>query len=102
MAADCAMPRVPACTDLQVTGRNQTTAQTRGMHVHATLATTPDGLPLGVLRCSYRDPSHGPLKPKAQRWLDAYLDICAAADQISRKIRVICVYGPGGRQFCAL
>ena len=89
----------PACTDLQVTGRNQTTAQTRGMHVHATLATTSDGLPLGVLRCSYRDPAHGPLKPKAQRWLDAYLDICAAADQISRKIRVICVMDREGDSF---
>ena len=81
----------PACTGLQVIGTNQTKTQTRGIHLHTTLATTTDGLPLGVLHCSYRNPSHGPLKPKAQRWLDGFVDICAAADQISRKIRVICV-----------
>ncbi|MDE2833493.1 MAG: IS4 family transposase [Bacteroidota bacterium] len=81
----------PVCKDLDVIGRNQTTTQTRGMHLHATLATTADGLPLGVLRCSYTDPTHGPLKPKAQRWLDAYEDTCAMAQEISRKIRVISV-----------
>ena len=46
----------PARTDLQVIGQNQTSAKTRGMPLHATLAVTEDGLPLGVLRCSYRDP----------------------------------------------
>ena len=34
---------------------------------------------------------HGPLKPKAQRWLDAYEDTCAAAQELSRKIQVITV-----------
>ena len=89
----------PACTGLQVIGRNQTQAQTRGMHLHATLATTAEGLPLGVLHCSYRDPSHGPLKPKAQRWLDGFWDTCAAADQIPHKIRVICVMDREGDSF---
>ena len=81
----------PACKDLDVNGRNQTTTRTRGMHLHVTLATTAEGLPLGVLRCSYTDPTHGPLKPKAQRWLDAYEDTCAAAQELSRKIQVITV-----------
>ena len=60
----------PACVGLQVIGRNQTKTQTRGIHLRTLLATTTDGLPLGVLHRSYRDPSHSPLKPKAQRWLD--------------------------------
>ena len=89
----------PACTDLEVVGRNQTKAKTRGIHMHTTLATTADGLPLGVLHCSFRDPAHGPLKPKAQRWLDAFRDTGAAADQISRKIQVICIMDREGDSF---
>ena len=93
----------PACTDLSVIGRNQTPTQTRGMHVHTTLATTSAGLPLGVLRCSYRDTDGGPLRPKAQRWLDAYLDICAAGGgQDSPHNSGDQRHGPGGGQFCAL
>ena len=38
------------CEDLGVTGTNQTGAQSRGLHLHATLAVAPNGLPLGVLR----------------------------------------------------
>ncbi|MDE2957979.1 MAG: IS4 family transposase [Bacteroidota bacterium] len=82
---------LPGYKDLDVIGRTQTTTKTRGMHLHATLATTADGLPLGVLRCSYTDPTDGPLKPKAQRWLDAFEDTCAAAQELSRKIQVISV-----------
>ena len=38
------------CEGLGVIGTNQTTAQSRGLHLHATLAVAPNGLPLGVLR----------------------------------------------------
>ena len=79
----------PAGPDLSVMGRNQTPIPTRGMHVHTTWATTSDGLPLGVWRGRYRDPDGGPLRPKAPRGREAYLDLGAAADQISRPIRVI-------------
>jgi len=89
----------PACKDLDVIGQNQTTTKTRGMHLHVTLSTTAEGLPLGVLRCSYTDPTHGPLKPKAQRWLDAYEDTCAAAQELSRKIQVITVMDREGDSF---
>ncbi len=81
----------PACTDLQVIGNNQTTAKTRGLPLHATLAVTEDGLPLGVLRCSYRDPEEGPHAPRTQQRMDGYADICEAAKEVSRKIQVICV-----------
>ncbi len=89
--ASCLLARTCRIVLDPVIGCNQTAAKTRGMHIHTTLATASDGLLLGVLCCSFRDPSHGSLKPKAQRWLVAYLDICAAADQISREISVICV-----------
>jgi hypothetical protein len=38
------------CEGLGVIGTNQTSAQSRGLHLHATLAVAPNGLPLGVLR----------------------------------------------------
>ena len=68
----------PACEGLQIIGSNQTKAKTRG-------------LPLGVLRCSWRDPQTGPLAPRSQQWLDGYLDICQAAEGLSRKSRLICI-----------
>ncbi len=81
----------PACTDLQVIGQNQTSAKTRGMPLHATLAVTEDGLPLGVLRCSYRDLEGGTHRPRTQQWMDGFEDICEASKEVSRKIRVLCV-----------
>jgi hypothetical protein len=38
------------CEGLGVIGTNQTTAQSRGLHLHSTFAVAPNGLPLGVLR----------------------------------------------------
>ena len=38
------------CQGLGVIGTNQTTAQSRGLHLHTTLAVAPNGLPLGVVR----------------------------------------------------
>lgn len=38
------------CKGLGVIGTNQTGAESRGLHMHSTLAITPNGLPLGVLR----------------------------------------------------
>ena len=40
------------CEDLGVIGTNQTGAQSRGLHLHSTLAVAPNGLPLGVLRAT--------------------------------------------------
>jgi hypothetical protein len=46
------------CKGLGVIGSNQTGAQSRGLHLHSTLAVTSEGLPLGVLRaqCSAPEP----------------------------------------------
>jgi Domain of unknown function (DUF4338)/Transposase DNA-binding/Transposase DDE domain len=38
------------CEGLGVMGTNQTGAQSRGLHLHTTLAVAPNGLPLGILR----------------------------------------------------
>jgi hypothetical protein len=38
------------CEGLGVIGTNQTSAQSRGLHLHSTLAVASNGLPLGVLR----------------------------------------------------
>ena len=35
----------PACGGLEIIGHNQTSAKTRGLHLHLTLATTGEGLP---------------------------------------------------------
>jgi hypothetical protein len=40
------------CEGLGVIGTNQTGAQSRGLHLHSTLAVAPNGLPLGVLRAA--------------------------------------------------
>jgi hypothetical protein len=40
------------CEGLGVIGTNQTEAQSRGLHLHSTLAVAPNGLPLGVLRAT--------------------------------------------------
>jgi hypothetical protein len=46
------------CVGLGVIGTNQTGAQSMGLHLHTTLAVTPQGIPLGVLRadCSAPQP----------------------------------------------
>jgi hypothetical protein len=38
------------CQGLGVIGTNQTTAKSRGLHLHTSFAVAPNGLPLGVLR----------------------------------------------------
>ena len=41
--------RLAQCEGLGVIGTNQTSAQSRGLHLHSTLVVTTDGLPLGLL-----------------------------------------------------
>ncbi len=40
-------------------GRNPTGATARGLHLHATLAVSERGLPLGVLRAEFEAPKRG-------------------------------------------
>ncbi len=79
------------CAGLGVIGTNQTGAQTRGLHLHSTLAVTPTGLPLGVLRADCTAP--GPKPPADARptyavpieakatfaWIQAQRDCVAVA-----------------------
>ena len=85
----------PGCEGLGVIGRNQTSAKTPGLHLHATLAVTGSGLPLGVLRCEFEAPPGGRKKPgqvpKSHRWLRGFDDTLVAADGLSGRTRVIAV-----------
>ena len=107
----------PGCEGLSIIGRNQTSAQTLGLHLHATLAVNGAGLPLGVLRCGFDEPPAGEAAPEAdpgkggeassghlgatqktddsmrktRRWLDGLRDVAEAASHVPRKTRVLSV-----------
>ena len=107
----------PGCEGLSIIGRNQTSAKTLGLHLHLTLAVSGAGLPLGVMRCGFDEPSPGEVSPeqapgesgeehagsqdteqqtddsarKTRRWLDGLHDVAAAASELPRKVRVISV-----------
>ena len=85
----------PGCEGLGVIGQNQTSARTPGLHLHATLAVTGSGLPLGVLRCGFDAPPGGSGKPghqpKSRRWLQGFDDTLAAAGELTGRTRVIAV-----------
>ena len=78
----------PECEGLEVIGRNQTSAEARGVHLHATLALNGEGLPLGVLRCGYKKK---PGEAKTRAWIHGLRDIDKAAETLPRKTRVLCV-----------
>ena len=48
------------CEGLGIIGRNQTGAQSRGLHLHSTLAVGTDGIPLGVLHTQCWAPTPRP------------------------------------------
>jgi hypothetical protein len=85
-------------TGLGVIGRNQTGAQSRGLHLHSTLAVTPNGLPLGVLRACFEAPEpqaksakgKSAQEKKSYRWIDGLRD-CARLAEALPKTRVISV-----------
>ena len=74
----------------EVVGRNKKGKGTLGLHLHLTLATTPHGLPLGVLRCGF-----GPVDPKSRdksrRWIDGYRDLATAARELTSQTRLVSV-----------
>ena len=77
----------PQTTGLGVIGRNQTGAQSRGLHLHSTLALTTDGLPLGVLRTHFDAPEvrgQVPASPakKSDRWIDSLRDCATLAEAL--------------------
>ena len=82
----------PGCDGLEVIGRIRTSAKSLGLRLHATLAVTGNGLPLGVLRLGF----DGAVKrtPKAEKWkkterpLAAFVGIGAAVREVCGKERV--------------
>ena len=92
---DLNFSRRPGCDGLQLIGRNQTTATSLGLHMHATLAVTATGLPLGVLALGF-DPvktlsKQEEKRRKTQRWFEAFNGTADAAREIGGKTRVLCV-----------
>ena len=86
----------PECDPWEVIGRNQTPSKAKGVHLHATLAINDEGLPLGVLRCSYRKKEG---RAKTHRWIDGLRDIDEAAQTLPRKTRVLSVMDREGDVF---
>ena len=74
----------PECAGLEIIGRNQASAVTRG-HLHATLALNGQGLPLGVMRCGYKKN-----RPKTRAWIHGLRDIDKAAETLPAR-RGLCV-----------
>jgi hypothetical protein len=90
------------CEGLGVIAKNQTGAQTRGLHLHSTMAITTDGLPLGILRSKCTAPE---LKPSGERrapaevpieekktfsWIEGVRD-CAQIKTQMPETEIICV-----------
>ncbi len=92
---DLNFSRRPGCGGLQLIGKNQTGAAALGLHLHATLAVTGTGLPLGVLRLGFDEAAErapeAEKRKKTERWLDALADTAGAAREVSRRTRVISV-----------
>ena len=83
---------------LGVIGSNQTGALACGLHLHATLAVNPDGVPLGVLRAGFDAPPPpdpevtGPKareEKKSFRWIEGLRDCAQAAHRLP-DTRVVC------------
>ncbi len=83
---------------LEVIGRNQTSAVSQGVRLHATLAVTAAGLPLGLLRCAYGSQG-GAHAPGTQRWVDGLRDTMKAAEQVRAGTRILAVMDREGDKF---
>ncbi|AGA31890.1 Mobile element protein [Thioalkalivibrio nitratireducens DSM 14787] len=75
----------PQTRGIGVIGRNQTGAESLGLHLHSTLAVNADGLPLGVLQAQFEAPQpRGEEVPpqeekKSFRWIAGLRDTAALA-----------------------
>ena len=89
---DLNFARRPHTDGLQIIGKNQTGARTLGLHLHATLAVSGHGLPLGVLRLGFDKVSKQRNAGRATaRWLDGLEDTLRASRELTRRTRVIAV-----------
>ena len=91
------------CKGLGVIGTNQTSAQSRGLHLHSTLVVTTDGVPLGLLGAQCEAPAgqeeeqekaSSSKKPIEQRktfcWIESLRDSNALAGEMP-STRQVCV-----------
>ena len=92
------------CEGLHSLGSNQTGAQSRGLHLHSTLAVTTAGLPLGVLRADCPQPHPKPPKVRSRNGtLTAPRSYQVPIEQKKmwraawKWAKMVGVSGPGGR-----
>ena len=80
------------CAGLEVIGTNQTGAKSLGLSLHATLAVTGKGLPLGVLDLNFDQVASAPeTRRQTRRWLDGFTAVAEAAQEVAGKTRIIYV-----------
>ena len=94
---DLAFSTRPGTDGLQVIGKNQTGKSSLGLHMHATLAVSDTGLPLGVLKLGFdrqeRLSDEAKTRRRTERWLEGLADIADASREVARRVRVISVSG---------
>ena len=79
----------PGCAGLGLIGKNTNAQGTLGLHMHSTLALSPEGIPLGVLKIQYEAPDGQaqrgrPLaERKTYRWVRGLRDCAAVAGQLA-------------------
>ena len=83
----------PGCDGLQIVGKNQTGVTALGLHLHATMAVTDQGLPLGMLRLGFDSQTENAasIKKKTRRWLEAHQDLAQDLREVGGKTQVISV-----------
>jgi len=92
---DLNFTRRPGTDGLQLIGKNQTGSKSLGLHLHATLAVTGTGLPLGVLGLGFdaagARPEAAGSRRGTRRWIDGLDGIADAVREVGGRTRVVSV-----------
>ncbi len=92
---DLAFSTRPGTDGLQVIGKSETGKSSLGLHMHATLAVSDTGLPLGVLKLGFdrqeRLSDEAKTRRRTERRLEGLADIADASREVARRVRVISV-----------
>ena len=72
----------PGCAGLGYIGKNKRSEGTLGLHMHSTLAVSPEGIPLGLLHIQYDAPD-GQAQRKTFRWIRGLRDCAEVAGQLA-------------------